>query len=149
MISLNTLSPGKGSKKKAKRVGRGASAGQGKTCGRGHKGQKSRSGGSIRPGFEGGQMPLIKRVPKRGFNSAHQYKGLRAELIYQRLAAKVPADIKVTLAWLKEKKIVPTTVEKVSIILGHGDAATKLVFQGPGIHLTKGVAKVATLEQEA
>jgi large subunit ribosomal protein L15 len=68
-MRLNTLSPAPGSRKGAKRVGRGIGSGTGKTCGRGHKGQKSRSGGSVRPGFEGGQMPLQKRLPKYGFTS--------------------------------------------------------------------------------
>ena len=69
MMRLNSLSPADGHRKAAKRVGRGSGSGSGKTCGRGHKGQKSRSGGSVRPGFEGGQMPLQKRLPKYGFTS--------------------------------------------------------------------------------
>ena len=68
-MKLNELSPAPGSKKGAKRIGRGHGSGWGKTSGKGQKGQKSRSGGSIRPGFEGGQMPLQRRVPKRGFNN--------------------------------------------------------------------------------
>lgn len=68
-MKLNDISPAKGSKQKKKRVGRGPGSGLGKTAGRGHKGQKSRSGFSRRPGFEGGQMPLIRRVPKRGFTN--------------------------------------------------------------------------------
>lgn len=68
-LSLNSLSPNPGARKDAKRVGRGIGSGNGKTCGRGHKGQKARSGGSVRPGFEGGQMPLQKRLPKYGFTS--------------------------------------------------------------------------------
>ena len=68
-MRLNTLSPAPGSRKSSKRVGRGIGSGYGKTAGRGHKGQKSRSGGSIKPGFEGGQMPLHKRLPKYGFSS--------------------------------------------------------------------------------
>ena len=69
MMRLNSLSPADGHRKAAKRVGRGIGSGSGKTCGRGHKGQKSRSGGSVRPGFEGGQMPLQKRLPKYGLTS--------------------------------------------------------------------------------
>ena len=68
-MRLNTLSPAPGRNKEAKRVGRGTGSGLGKTAGRGHKGQKSRSGGRVRPGFEGGQMPLQKRLPKYGFTS--------------------------------------------------------------------------------
>ena len=69
VMRLNTLSPAPGSRKNSKRVGRGIGSGSGKTAGRGHKGQKSRSGGTVRPGFEGGQMPLQKRLPKYGFTS--------------------------------------------------------------------------------
>ena len=68
-MKLHELSPVEGSKKKSKRIGRGHGSGWCKTAGKGHKGQKARSGGSIRPGFEGGQMPLQRRVPKRGFNN--------------------------------------------------------------------------------
>ena len=68
-MRLNNLSPAPGSKPSEKRVGRGIGSGLGKTCGRGHKGQKSRSGGSVKPGFEGGQMPIQRRVPKFGFTS--------------------------------------------------------------------------------
>ena len=69
VMRLNNLSPAPGAKKNAKRVGRGIGSGTGKTAGRGHKGQKSRSGGKVRPGFEGGQMPLQKRLPKYGFTT--------------------------------------------------------------------------------
>ena len=69
VMRLNSLSPAPGAKKNPKRVGRGIGSGTGKTAGRGHKGQKARSGGGIRPGFEGGQMPLQKRLPKYGFSS--------------------------------------------------------------------------------
>lgn len=68
-MKLHELSPAEGSKKEAKRVGRGHGSGQGKTAGKGHKGQKARAGKGVRPGFEGGQMPLQRRVPKRGFNN--------------------------------------------------------------------------------
>jgi large subunit ribosomal protein L15 len=69
VMRLNSLSPAPGARKNAKRVGRGIGSGVGKTAGRGHKGQKSRSGGTVKPGFEGGQMPLQKRLPKYGFSS--------------------------------------------------------------------------------
>lgn len=68
-MRLHDLKPREGARKKAKRIGRGESSGWGKTSGRGHKGQKARSGGGVRPGFEGGQMPLQRRLPKRGFNN--------------------------------------------------------------------------------
>lgn len=69
-LNLHELSPARGSKKEVKRIGRGHGSGQGKTSGKGHKGQNARSGGGVRPGFEGGQMPLQRRVPKRGFNNS-------------------------------------------------------------------------------
>ncbi|QQL45838.1 50S ribosomal protein L15 [Sulfuriroseicoccus oceanibius] len=69
-MKLHTLKPNDGAKHRKKRLGKGESSGLGKTCGKGHKGQKSRSGASIRPGFEGGQMPLHRRLPKKGFNNA-------------------------------------------------------------------------------
>lgn len=68
-MNLHELSPAIGSKRDVKRIGRGHGSGQGKTAGKGHKGQKARSGGGVRPGFEGGQMPLQRRIPKRGFNN--------------------------------------------------------------------------------
>lgn len=68
-MKLHELSPNAGSNRESKRIGRGHGSGQGKTAGKGHKGQKARSGGGVRPGFEGGQMPLTQRIPKRGFNN--------------------------------------------------------------------------------
>lgn len=68
-MKLHELSPAEGSTKESKRIGRGHGSGQGKTAGKGHKGQNARSGGGVRPGFEGGQMPLARRIPKRGFNN--------------------------------------------------------------------------------
>jgi len=69
-MNIHDLSPAPGSRKKAKRLGQGIASGTGKTAGKGHKGHKARAGGGVRPGFEGGQMPLARRVPKRGFNNA-------------------------------------------------------------------------------
>ena len=74
MMRLHNLKPRPGAKHRVKRLGSGESSGHGKTSGKGHKGQKARSGGSIRLGFEGGQMPLIRRLPKRGFNNARFHK---------------------------------------------------------------------------
>src|SRR5205814_7491193 len=79
-LSLNNLHPAKGSTHKKKRVGRGPGSGLGKTSGRGHKGQKSRSGYSSRPGFEGGQMPLQRRLPKRGFTNTFKKEWLEVKL---------------------------------------------------------------------
>ena len=86
-MKLHDLQPTEGSKHRRRRVGRGESSGLGKTSGKGHKGQKSRSGASIRPGFEGGQMPLARRLPKKGFNNA-QFKTQFAIVNVSQLEAK-------------------------------------------------------------
>ena len=100
-MKLNTLSPAPGSKHAEKRVGRGIGSGLGKTGGRGHKGQKSRSGGSVKPGFEGGQMPLQRRLPKFGFTSQ---KALVSEEVRLGELAKVSGD-EVTLETLKQANV--------------------------------------------
>ncbi|MFQ5982204.1 MAG: 50S ribosomal protein L15 [Woeseiaceae bacterium] len=130
-MRLNTLSPAKGSKKAAKRPGRGISAGQGKTCGRGQKGQRSRSGGYHKVGFEGGQMPLQRRLPKVGFNSRMARQ--TAELRLHELA--IPSDDVVDIASLKKAKLVPAHASKVKVILsGKLDKAVKL----KGLAVTRG-----------
>ena len=80
-MKLHTLKPNPGAKHRRKRLGSGESSGLGKTCGRGHKGQRSRSGGSIRPGFEGGQMPLHRRLPKKGFSNVRFAKKLQWSML--------------------------------------------------------------------
>src|ERR1700750_2979659 len=112
-MRLNTLKPGIGSKRPRLRVGRGASAGQGKTCGRGVKGQRARKGGYHKTGFEGGQMPLQRRLAKTGFNSA--IKASRAELTLENLS-RVKGD-EVTLQALIDANLVPEYTERVKIIL--------------------------------
>ena len=107
-IALNNLSDSK-SRSNRKRVGRGAGSGIGKTAGRGHKGQKSRSGGSIRPGFEGGQMPLQMRVPKFGFSS-------RVSRVTQELNVKVLEKVKdVSIQNLKKLGLIKKNIKKVKI----------------------------------
>jgi large subunit ribosomal protein L15 len=101
-MRLNTLSAAPGSRKPGKRVGRGIGSGLGKTCGRGHKGQKSRSGGYHKVGFEGGQMPLQRRLPKFGFNS---FKGRMTEQVTLTEVAKLGESI-VTFALLQEKGVI-------------------------------------------
>ncbi len=93
-MRLNELSPGKGAKTARKRVGRGIGSGLGKTGGRGHKGQKSRSGGKVAPGFEGGQMPLQRRVPKFGFKNINrvEYKGINLDTIQALVDSKKIKD---------------------------------------------------------
>ena len=111
-MNLNTLAPAEGEKKSAKRVGRGIGSGLGKTCGRGHKGQKSRSGGFHRRGFEGGQMPLQRRLPKVGFSS--RVGRTTAEIRLDDLK-KVTADT-IDLLSLKSAGLVPENTLRVKVI---------------------------------
>jgi len=131
---LNTIKPAVGSTKVAKRVGRGIGSGSGKTCGRGHKGQKSRSGGMPKIGFEGGQMPIQRRLPKIGFTSAK--KKLTAEVRLNELI-KLDADV-ITIDVLIAANIVPAFTKKVKVILsGELTSAVKL----EGISATAGAVK--------
>lgn len=130
-MRLNTLKPAAGSKKDAKRVGRGIGSGLGKTSGRGHKGQKSRSGGFHKIGFEGGQMPLQRRLPKVGFNS--RMARLSAELRLHEL--EIPTADVIDMDVLKKANLVPAFVTKVKVIMsGEIKKAVKL----KGIAVTKG-----------
>ena len=130
-MKLNTLSPAEGSKKNRKRVGRGMGSGVGKTAGRGHKGQKSRSGGYHKVGFEGGQMPLQRRLPKRGF--ASRTSRYNDELrLYQVQVMKT--DV-IDLEYLKAQGIVAHDIRKVKVInTGTLDRAVTI----KGLAVTKG-----------
>jgi large subunit ribosomal protein L15 len=132
-MRLNTIKPGAGSKRPHLRVGRGASAGQGKTCGRGVKGQRARKGGYHKVGFEGGQMPLQRRLPKIGFRSA--MKASRAELTLTDLM-RVAGD-EVTLAGLIGANLVPANTKQVKIIVS-GKVTKAYVVKDKGISATKG-----------
>lgn len=134
-MRLNTLSPAAGSKPSAKRVGRGIGSGLGKTCGRGHKGQKSRSGGSVRPGFEGGQMPLKQRLPKFGFTSR---KGLVSAEIRLAELAKVEGDV-VSLETLKVADLISANIQFAKVVLS-GEINRAVTVKG--LRVTKG-AKAA------
>ncbi len=130
-MRLNELSPGKGAKKNGKRRGRGHSAGQGKTSGRGQKGQHARSGGYHKVGFEGGQMPLQRRLPKVGF--ASRMARLTAELRLHELT--IPSADVIDMAVLKAANLVPAYTTKVKVIKsGEIDKAVKL----KGLAVTKG-----------
>ena len=130
-MRLNDISPGKGAKKVGKRVGRGHSAGQGKTSGRGQKGQKSRSGGFHKVGFEGGQMPLQRRLPKVGFRS--RMAKYSAELRLHEL--ELPEADVIDLDVLKKINLVPAFTTKVKVIKsGEIKKAVKL----KGLAVTKG-----------
>lgn len=131
---LNTIKPAPGSTKVAKRVGRGIGSGHGKTCGRGHKGQKSRSGGYSKVGFEGGQMPIQRRLPKIGFSSAK--KKYTAEVRLNELE-NLSSDV-VTIDVLIAANIVPAFTKKVKVILsGEITSAVKL----EGLSATPGALK--------
>ena len=130
-MRLNTIKPASGSKKTAKRVGRGIGSGLGKTSGRGHKGQSARAGGFHKVGFEGGQMPLQRRLPKRGFRSPT--RGDTAEVRLQELANLDAAVI--DMAVLKQANIISATAKKAKVFLsGTLDKAVTL----KGIAVTKG-----------
>ena len=130
-MKLNTLSPAPGSKHAEKRVGRGIGSGLGKTGGRGHKGQKSRSGGSVKPGFEGGQMPMQRRLPKFGFTSA---KSLISEEVRLSELALVDGEI-VDLETLKKANVLRDSTKFAKVMLsGELDKAVTV----RGIQVTKG-----------
>ena len=128
IMNLNSISD-EGSLKKRKRVGRGIGSGLGKTSGRGHKGQKSRSGGNIRPGFEGGQMPLQMRLPKFGFSS-------RVNNNFKEVNIKNINGMEiVNLKSLKESKLISKSVKKVKIF-GNSEIDSKVTIEG--IKVSKG-----------
>ena len=131
VMRLNSLSPAPGSKKSAKRVGRGIGSGYGKTAGRGHKGQKSRSGGTVKPGFEGGQMPLQKRLPKYGFTS--RIARTTAQIRLGELNA-VPGEV-VDLAALKAADLVKENITRARVFLS-GELNKAVTVKG--LAVTKG-----------
>ncbi|TKB43946.1 50S ribosomal protein L15 [Thalassotalea mangrovi] len=130
-MHLNTLSPAPGAKTAKKRVGRGIGSGLGKTGGRGHKGQKSRSGGGVRPGFEGGQMPLKQRLPKFGFTSRKSL--VRAEVRLHELN-QINGDV-VDIHALKDAGIITRNIESAKIMLS-GEINRKITVRG--LAVTKG-----------
>ncbi len=130
-MKLNTISPAEGSKHAKRRVGRGIGSGLGKTAGRGHKGQKSRTGGFHKVGFEGGQMPLQRRLPKRGFRSLTKNDTARVRTSELLLIDAPVVDI----LTLKAANIVPGTVKSVKVYLS-GDLSRAVSVQG--LLLTKG-----------
>ncbi|MEO5343198.1 MAG: 50S ribosomal protein L15 [Gammaproteobacteria bacterium SHHR-1] len=127
-MHLNTLSPGAGAKQQKKRVGRGIGSGLGKTCGRGHKGQTSRSGGYHKVGFEGGQMPLQRRLPKIGFSS--RVSRVSAQVRLSELA-KVQGDL-VDLPSLQAARVINRSIKQVKIFLS-GTIDRALTVKGLGV----------------
>ena len=130
-MRLNTIKPAAGSKRPRLRVGRGASAGQGKTSGRGVKGQRARKGGYHKVGFEGGQMPLQRRMPKVGFRS--KIKATRAEVRLSELG-KIEGAV-IDLAALKQANVVPVFAEQAKVVLS-GEITRAVTLKGVGV--TKG-----------
>ena len=134
-MRLNTIKPNEGAKRPAHRVGRGVGSGWGKTAGRGHKGQKSRAGGFHKVGFEGGQMPLHRRLPKRGFTSLTRRF---VEVVRLNDLEAMPVDV-IDLATLKEAGVVSILAQDARVILS-GKITRKVTVRGLGV--TKG-AKAA------
>ena len=134
-MRLNTIKPNEGPKKAAHRIGRGVGSGWGKTAGRGHKGQKSRAGGFHKVGFEGGQMPLHRRLPKRGFTSLTRRF---VEVVRLNELEAMPVDV-IDLAALKQANVVSTLAQDARVILS-GSITRKVTVRGLGV--TKG-AKAA------
>lgn len=137
-MRLNTVKPGEGSKRDRRRVGRGIGSGLGKTCGRGHKGQKSRAGGFHKVGFEGGQMPLQRRLPKRGFVSLTAARN--AEVRLSELE-RLPVD-EIDLAVLIQAGVVPARTLSAKVVRS-GEIKRKITLRG--VLVTKG-AKAAIEE---
>lgn len=124
-MKLHELSPSEGSKKKAFRVGRGHGSGNGKTSGKGQKGQKARSGGGVRPGFEGGQMPIYRRLPKRGFTNifAKKYTSINVKDLN-----KFDNGTEITAEVLKENGVIKKINDGI-VVLGRGDLNKKVTIK--------------------
>lgn len=132
---LDRLEPNKGSTHKKKRVGRGEASGWGKTSGRGHKGQKSRSGGGVKPGFEGGQMPLQRRLPKRGFTNIFktEYVVVNISSLAERFAAGDTVDVDSLVA----KRLIKSGRKPVKVL---GDGAIDIALTVKASHFSKTAA---------
>jgi large subunit ribosomal protein L15 len=127
-MNLSTLKPRPGAKHRTKRLGCGESSGHGKTCGKGHKGQKARSGGSIRLGFEGGQMPLLRKMPKRGFSNARFRPGFLSVNV-GRLADHFEAGATIDRSHLVSAGLVPDCKGIVKV-LANGEITKAIHFKG-------------------
>lgn len=125
-MKLHELKPNAGSTASRKRVGRGAGSGLGKTSGKGHKGQNARSGGGVRPGFEGGQLPLFRRLPKRGFSN-YEFKTRYATVNVEDLEVFEENTV-VTIDLLKEKGLIKKELDGLKI-LGNGNLTKKLTIR--------------------
>ena len=133
-MHLNTLQPAPGSKQKSKRLGRGIGSGKGKTCGKGHKGQKARAGGYHKVGFEGGQMPLQRRIPKSGFRSR---TAIFQDEIYLTELNNLTAEV-IDMSVLREAGLINAHIREVKII-GSGEITRTVTIRG--IAVTAGARK--------
>ena len=127
-MRIDTLSPAEGSRTSAKRLGRGIGSGLGKTSGKGHKGQWARSGGGVRPGFEGGQMPLTRRVPKRGFNNhfKKEYVIVNLDVLNENFAAGSVVDMEALL----DRNLVKSVKNAAGLkVLGNGELTVNLTVK--------------------
>ena len=124
-MKLSELSPAVGSKKAPKRVGRGHASGNGTQAGKGHKGQKARSGGGVRPGFEGGQMPLYRRLPKRGFYNKFANKYVEVSV---KDLERFDANTEVTAELLKETGVISKVCDGI-VVLGNGEITKPLTVK--------------------
>lgn len=137
-MSLNTIAPGAGARHKPKRVGRGTGSGIGKTCGRGHKGQGARTGTSMKANFEGGQMPIYRRLPKRGFNSK---VNIHTQDLPLSLLESFTEDSIITIELLKVWDLVKNSTQKVRVYFDRDIAPRKIA----GIYATAGASRFLTV----
>lgn len=131
-MKLDELRPAPGSRTTGRRIGRGIGSGLGKTAGKGHKGQKARSGGGVRPGFEGGQMPLFRRIPKRGFNNINSKDYTEVTLA---MLENLENGTEVTAESLKEIGIIKKVKDGI-VVLGNGELTKKLTVKASRITKT-------------
>ena len=126
-MRIDTISPAEGARKTEKRLGRGIGSGLGKTSGKGHKGQWARSGGGVRPGFEGGQMPLARRIPKRGF---HNKWGKDYVIVNLKRLAELPEGTVVDLGYVLENNLAKNVKDNAGLkVLGDGELQVKLTVR--------------------
>ena len=146
-MRIDTLSPAQGATTKAKRLGRGIGSGLGKTSGKGHKGQWARSGGGVRPGFEGGQMPIARRIPKRGFNHA----GKQYVIVNLSALAELPEGTVVDYGFVMENNLAKAVKNNCGLkVLGNGELKTALTVKAAkfsesakaAIEAAKGTAEI-------
>ena len=133
ILNLSSLSPAAGSRKVRKRKGQGESSGLGKTAGRGHKGQRARTSGNVRAGFEGGQMPLHRRLPKVGFTSRKKVLGTNMYAVVSTTQLEAIEDREITLELLKKLGVIKGRGTKVKILAGKSKISKKLVVEANAV----------------